>query len=95
MLFQQFDWDVTHQVLFLYILPSHHMKFTYLRLTCKLKLDFHFMSNLLHQHYLVSSAEITENPTLKQLIYPRLHLYPYLRWVVVRAPTSTDAEDYS
>ena len=25
MLFQHFDWDLTHQVLFLYILPSHHM----------------------------------------------------------------------
>ena len=25
MLFQQFDWDLTHQVLFLYILPGHHM----------------------------------------------------------------------
>ena len=25
MLFQHFDWDVTHQALFLYILPSHHM----------------------------------------------------------------------
>ena len=25
MLFQHFDWDVTHQVLFLYILPSDHM----------------------------------------------------------------------
>ena len=25
MLFQNFDWDLTHQVLFLYILPSHHM----------------------------------------------------------------------
>ena len=27
MLFQHFDWDLTHQVLFLYILPSHHMNF--------------------------------------------------------------------
>ena len=27
MLFQHFDWDPTHQVLFLYILPSHHMNF--------------------------------------------------------------------
>ena len=25
MLFQHFDWDLTHQVLFLYILPSHYM----------------------------------------------------------------------
>ena len=25
MLFQHFDWDLTHQVLFLYILPSHHV----------------------------------------------------------------------
>ena len=25
MLFQHFDWDLTHQVLFLYIFPSHHM----------------------------------------------------------------------
>ena len=25
MLFQHFDWDMTHQVLFLYILSSHHM----------------------------------------------------------------------
>ena len=25
MLFQHSDWDLTHQVLFLYILPSHHM----------------------------------------------------------------------
>ena len=25
MFFQHFDWDLTHQVLFLYILPSHHM----------------------------------------------------------------------
>ena len=25
MLFQHFDWDLTHQVLFLYILSSHHM----------------------------------------------------------------------
>ena len=25
MLFQHFDWDLIHQVLFLYILPSHHM----------------------------------------------------------------------
>ena len=25
MLFQHFDWDLKHQVLFLYILPSHHM----------------------------------------------------------------------
>ena len=25
MLFQHFDWDLTHQVVFLYILPSHHM----------------------------------------------------------------------
>ena len=25
MLFQHFDWDLTHQVLFLYILPSNHM----------------------------------------------------------------------
>ena len=25
MLFEHFDWDLTHQVLFLYILPSHHM----------------------------------------------------------------------
>ena len=25
MLLQHFDWDLTHQVLFLYILPSHHM----------------------------------------------------------------------
>ena len=25
MLFQQFDWDLIHQVLFLYILPGHHM----------------------------------------------------------------------
>ena len=25
MLFQHFDWDLTHQVLFLYILPSSHM----------------------------------------------------------------------
>ena len=24
-MFQHFDWDLTHQVLFLYILPSHHM----------------------------------------------------------------------
>ena len=24
MLFQHFDWDLAHQVLFLYILPSHH-----------------------------------------------------------------------
>ena len=26
MVFQHFDWDLTHQILFLYILPSHHMK---------------------------------------------------------------------
>ena len=25
MFFQHFDWDLTHQVLFLYILPSHHV----------------------------------------------------------------------
>ena len=25
LLFQHFDWDLTHQVLFLYILPSHHI----------------------------------------------------------------------
>ena len=25
MLFQHFDWDLTHQLLFLYILPSHHV----------------------------------------------------------------------
>ena len=25
LLFQHFDWDLTHQVLFLYILPSHHV----------------------------------------------------------------------
>ena len=25
MLFQHFDWDLIHQVLFLYILPSHHV----------------------------------------------------------------------
>ena len=25
MLFQHFDWNLTHQVLFLYILPSHHV----------------------------------------------------------------------
>ena len=25
MLFQHFDWDLIHQVLFLYILPRHHM----------------------------------------------------------------------
>ena len=24
-MFQDFDWDLTHQVLFLYIFPSHHM----------------------------------------------------------------------
>ena len=24
-MYQHFDWDLTHQVLFLYILPSHHM----------------------------------------------------------------------
>ena len=24
-MFQHFDWDLTHQVVFLYILPSHHM----------------------------------------------------------------------
>ena len=24
-MFQHFDWDLTHQVLFLYIFPSHHM----------------------------------------------------------------------
>ena len=24
-MFQNFDWDLTHQVLFLYILPSHHV----------------------------------------------------------------------
>ena len=24
-MFQRFDWDLTHQVLFLYIFPSHHM----------------------------------------------------------------------
>ena len=27
MLFHHFDWDLTHQVLFLYILSSHHMNF--------------------------------------------------------------------
>ena len=27
LLFQHFDWDLTHQVLFLYIFPSHHMNF--------------------------------------------------------------------
>ena len=25
MLFKHFDWDLTHQVLFFYVLPSHHM----------------------------------------------------------------------
>ena len=24
-MFQHFDWDLTHQILFLYIFPSHHM----------------------------------------------------------------------
>ena len=27
-MFQHFDWDLTHQVLFLYIFPSHHMNLT-------------------------------------------------------------------
>ena len=53
------------------------------------------MSNLLRQHWWVSSAGIQENPTLKQFIYPRIHLHPCLRWAVVRAPTSADGEDYS
>ena len=41
----------------------------------------------------MSSTGILENPT--QLIYPRLHLHPCLRWVLVRATTSADTEDYS
>ena len=53
------------------------------------------MSNLLRQSKWESSTGIQENPTLKQLVYPRLHLYSCLSWVVVRAPTSADAEDYS
>ena len=43
----------------------------------------------------MSSTGISENPALKQLIYPRLYLRPCLRWVVVKAATSADAEDYS
>ena len=43
----------------------------------------------------MSSIGITENATLKQLIYPKLQLYPCLRWVMVMATTSDDAEDYS
>ena len=66
-----------------------------MRLTSNLKVDLDFMSNHLCQHLWVSSARISENPTLRKLIYPRLHLYPSLRWVLVRAPTSADAEDYS
>ena len=53
------------------------------------------MSNLLRQHWWVSSAGIPENHTLKELTYPRLHLHPCLRRVVVREPTCADAEDYS
>ena len=30
-MFQRFDWDLTHRVLFLYILPSHHMNLNWCR----------------------------------------------------------------
>ena len=62
MLFQHFDWNLTHQVLFLYILPSHHMNlrdqpWKMLILWCRTFIATNFLQNslMLVHPFLVAS----------------------------------------
>ena len=82
-MFQHFDWDLTYQVLFLYILPSHHMN-----LREQLwKMLIHWCStDICSSKFFAKVSLMLENPFLVPSLCKLNHISSCLIQVITKSP---------